>query len=104
MTEVAQSGKSGMSESGKMMDLSTGLNGQEVEVKFRTDSLGLKRVLSAPLFGAADIMKSQSLRSIYFDTRDGDVRKNGLVLRLRKKGRTPVSLCLKWTDPNSDGP
>ena len=104
MTEAAQTEDSGLTDSGEIADQSAGQNGQEIEIKFRTDSLGLKRVLGAPLFGAAHMTKTQSLRSIYFDTADGVVRKNDFVLRLRKKGRTPASMCLKWTDQLTEGP
>lgn len=104
MSEAAQKEQSALTDSGEIADQSAAQNGQEIEVKFRTDALGLKRVMDAPVFGSATIMKSQSLRSVYFDTPDGDVRKNGCVLRLRKNGRALGSLCLKWTDQTSEGP
>lgn len=67
----------------------------EIEVKFGTDPSGLKRALDSPLVISASALQTQNLRSIYFDSPSGDLRKNGIVLRIRKKGRTATVLGVK---------
>ena len=48
--------------------------------------------------------RSQNLRSIYFDTAAWDLRKNGVVLHVRKTGRAAAVLCVKLTDTAAVGP
>lgn len=67
----------------------------EIEVKFRCSAkLGLA-VLNDPRFAAASPIKAKSLRSVYFDTAESDLARNGLSLRVRKTGRSAFEICLK---------
>lgn len=78
--------------------------GHEVEVKFRTDAVGLQRALASPLLAEAASTPLQNLRSIYFDTASGDLRHHGIVLRLRKKGRNGAVQGIKSANHISHGP
>jgi len=55
--------------------------GREQEIKFKTDAAGLKLALRLELLstGAADA-PMRTLRSVYFDTPAGDLRKQRMVL------------------------
>jgi len=72
-----------------------GLKGLEIEVKFRVDAQDRQRVLESALFATDALLCAEKVRSIYFDTASGDLRKNGIVLRTRKKGRGGIFLCMK---------
>jgi adenylate cyclase class IV len=61
---------------------------REVEVKFWADAAGLKQVLGPPAFAAVANVLSEMLRSIYFDTAAGDLRKESIALRIRKRRRS----------------
>ena len=63
--------------------------GRELEIKFKTDAAGLKLALRSELLAtyAADAPR-RTLRSVYFDTPAGDLRKQRMVLRVRKVRRT----------------
>jgi triphosphatase len=76
---------------------------REVEIKFKTDAAGLKRALASPLLstGAANT-PSRTLRSTYFDTAMGDLRKNGIVLRVRKDRRVHI-MGVKWATAATEG-
>jgi triphosphatase len=80
------------------------VTGRELEIKFRTDAAGLKLALRLELLStdAVDAPR-QTLRSVYFDTPAGDLRKHRMVLRLRKVRRTHV-MGLKWARPLAEGP
>lgn len=71
------------------------LAGFEIEVKFATDAAGLARVLAAPMLATAPAWRSEKLRSVYFDTAEGDLRRAGLTLRIRKSGRSAPVLGFK---------
>ncbi len=79
-------------------------NGKEIEVKFRTGPEGLNRALSLPVIMSASAPQAQKLRTVYFDTPAGDLRKNGIVLRVRKKGRAAPVLGFKRACTASGGP
>ncbi len=78
--------------------------GQEIEVKFRTSPEGLKRAFGLPFFVSASATQTRQLRSVYFDTPSGDLRKNGFVLRIRRKGRAALILGVKQAGSPVDGP
>ena len=68
---------------------------QEIEVKFRTDRDGLKRAQASQLVASVSAPRTETVRSTYFDTPSGDLRKNGIVLRIRRKGRAAPILGVK---------
>src|SRR3984893_14052073 len=78
--------------------------GRELEIKFKTDAAGLKLALRSELLTtyAADAPR-RTLRSVYFDTPAGDLRKQRMVLRVRKVRGTHF-MGLKWARPLAEGP
>lgn len=86
MPKLAAGGKPGSS------------TGHETEVKFRTDRDGLERALTCRLLAPASPPRSQTLRTVYYDTRSGGLRKAGIVLRIRKAARAIPLLGLKSLD------
>src|SRR3977135_4284589 len=78
--------------------------GRELEIKFKTDAAGLKLAHGSELLStdAADAPR-RTLRSVYFDTPAGDLRKQRMVLRVRKVCRTHI-MGLKWTRPLAEVP
>ncbi len=68
---------------------------REIEIKFKTDAAGMKHAAASRLLGAAGEAQVQNLRTIYFDTPSNDLRKHGIVLRIRKKGRAAPVLGFK---------
>src|ERR1700730_7404332 len=78
--------------------------GRELEIKFKTDAAGLKLAHGSELLStdAADAPR-RTLRSVYFDTPAGDLRKQRMVLRVRKVRRTHI-MGLKWARPLAEGP
>ena len=78
--------------------------GRELEIKFKTDAAGLKLALRSELLTtyAADAPR-RTLRSVYFDTPAGDLRKQRMVLRVRKVRRTHI-MGLKWARPLAEAP
>ena len=77
---------------------------REIEIKFSADPAVLKRVLESPLFTSATEVRNQLLRTIYFDTSDGDLRKEGIALRIRKPGRDAPVLGVKAKLATPEGP
>lgn len=75
----------------------------EVEVKFRTDAKSQGQVLRSPLLGPAAARKAQTLRSIYFDSKNLDLLKHGVVLRVRKTGQSGPVMCVKFQGSQRDG-
>ncbi len=63
------------------------LGRQEIEVKFRTDRDGLKRARASQVLASVSGPRTERVRTTYFDTAAGDLRKNGILLRIRRKGR-----------------
>ena len=78
--------------------------GRELEIKFKTDAEGLKLGLRSELLsnGTSDTPR-KTLRSVYFDTPAGDLRKQGMVLRVRKVRSTHI-MGLKGARPLAEAP
>ncbi len=89
---------------GRSLDSNESAIGREVEIKFRTDAAGLKQVLNSPAFAPPAAVHSEMLRSIYFDTSSGDLRKRNMALRIRERGRGSPVLGLKAKRAATDGP
>jgi inorganic triphosphatase YgiF len=64
----------------------------------------LNRFLQSPLFASTTGVGNQLLRTIYFDTSDGDLRKEGIALRIRKPGRNAAVLGVKAKLATGEGP
>ena len=65
--------------------------GRELEIKFKTDTEGLKLALRSELLSAdAANAPRQTLRSVYFDTPAGDLHKQRMFLRVRKVRNTHI--------------
>jgi len=78
--------------------------GRELEVKFKTDSAGLKLALRSELLAIETTDgPRRTLRSVYFDTPAGDLRKQRMVLRVRKVRSTHI-MGLKWARPLAEAP
>jgi inorganic triphosphatase YgiF len=94
----------GMGVFAKLFEQGTSRKHHEIEVKFSTDVLGLNSALVSPLFASVSPPKKLKLRTIYFDTPSGDLRKNGFILRIRKNGRAGPVLGLKSASSTIDSP
>lgn len=68
---------------------------RDIEVRFRTDRNGLKRAQASQIVASVSAPRTETVRSIYFDTASGDLQKNGIVLRIRSKGRGKPILGVK---------
>lgn len=79
-------------------------NNQEIEIKFTTDTQGFKAALQSELFASAPAFQTRKLRSVYFDTAEGDLRKNGITLRSRMTGRAANVLNMKSVETAAGGP
>ena len=72
---------------------------RELEIKFKTDAEGLRLALrSELLFAHAPKTPRRSVRSVYFDTRAGDLRRRRMLLRVRKERSTHL-MGLGWSRP-----
>jgi len=78
--------------------------GREIEIKFRTDIAGLKQILNSPAFAPPAAVHEQILRSYYFDTSLGDLHKQSIALRIRRRGRGGAILGVKAKRSTSEGP
>ena len=70
-------------------------DGRGIKVKFRTDRDGLKRAQASQVVAAVSAPRTETVRSLYFDTASGDLRKNGIILRIHRKGRGKPILGVK---------
>jgi inorganic triphosphatase YgiF len=71
-------------------------NGRELEIKLKTDAAGLKLAMASRLLACeAPEAPRRTLRSIYFDTAAGNLKKKRMVLRVRKTGRGVPQMGLK---------
>jgi inorganic triphosphatase YgiF len=68
-----------------------------VEIKFRADPATISAVLDAPLLSGVTVSPEREIISTYFDTQSRELKRNGLTLRLRRKGRAAPVLGVKWT-------
>lgn len=78
-------------------------DGRGIKVKFRTDRDGLKRAQASQVVAAVSAPRTETVRSLYFDTASGDLRKNGIILRIHRKGRAKPILGVKPAQAN-EGP
>lgn len=76
----------------------------EIEIKFSASPQNFKAAMLSELFRSAPALQSQNLRSIYFDTAAGDLRKNGSTLRIRKTGQAVGILNIKSTTALAGSP
>jgi inorganic triphosphatase YgiF len=79
-------------------------NDREFEIKFSTDSAGLLAAWNSQLLAGAATPSGQTLKSIYYDTAQGDLMRRGMTLRLRRAGRGAPVLTFKWSAPVTEGP
>jgi triphosphatase len=77
---------------------------QEIEIKFRSDAAGLARLLDAPLLKSANDFQTKNLKATYFDTPSNALRKNGIILRIRKSADDAAVLGMKAPGTAGDGP
>lgn len=103
---IARCGKSGGQKStGASRALPDGLpSGTETEVKFATTPEGFQQAFRSPQLGGGLAARSQTLRSIYFDTPERDLFSHGIVLRLRKSAGTPPVMTVKMPAVGHAGP
>jgi inorganic triphosphatase YgiF len=77
---------------------------RELEIKFATDSTGLALAsASALLQPQTPDAPPKNLISVYFDTAAGDLKAQGLVLRVRRTGRSAPVMTLKWKPEEEEG-
>jgi triphosphatase len=77
--------------------------GRELQIKFKTDSEGLKLALRSELLSAHTTKTPRRrLRSVYFDTLAWNLRKQRMLLRVRK-ARNAHIMGLKSSRPREDG-
>jgi triphosphatase len=78
--------------------------GRKLEVKFKTDAAGLKLALRSELLAIETTdAPRRTLRSVYFDTPAGDLRKQRMILRVRKV-RSSHIMGLKGATPLAEAP
>jgi inorganic triphosphatase YgiF len=77
---------------------------REIEIKLVTDPEGLAAALASPMLrAAAPSANGRKLASVYFDTPQGDLRKNCMALRVRRSGRSTPVMTLKWPADPAEG-
>lgn len=77
---------------------------RELELKFTTDSSGLASAFASPLLqSSAPDAPGRALVSVYFDTPAGDLKKQGMILRVRRAGRSAPVMTLKWKPAETEG-
>lgn len=77
--------------------------GRYPAVVFRTDRAGLKRVLESPRFSPSGFARSETRRTLHFDTPAGALWQRGIALYLRKCGRAGPILGVKTPSAPTDG-
>ncbi len=76
----------------------------ETEVKFAASPEGLQQAFLSPQLGGGLAARTQTLRSIYFDTAERRLLSRGIVLRLRKSAGTPPVMTVKMPAAGHAGP
>src|SRR5580698_10391262 len=77
---------------------------REIELKFLATEPVFKAAQQCALFaGDSPRPASQRLRSVYFDTEDGSLRRNNVALRMRTQRRSYV-IGLKWNNTETGAP
>jgi len=69
---------------------------RETEIKFRADAAGFAAVLQSRLLKDVKVGSPRELLSTYYDTAEGDLRRHGMTLRLRKNAKAVPVLGIKW--------
>jgi triphosphatase len=78
--------------------------GTEIELKFLATEAVFKAARQCGLFGGdSPRPAAQRLRSVYFDTEDGSLRRNNMALRMRTQRRGYI-LALKWNNSELGAP
>lgn len=77
---------------------------QEIEIKFRSDAVGLARLVDSPVFKTANGLQTETLKATYFDTPANDLRRKRIILRIRKSGDAVPVLGMKAPGAAGDGP
>jgi triphosphatase len=95
MIEQPDVGKSADSSPARASEADADRIDQEIEIKFIANAQGFNAAMQSGIFSSSPAFHTRSLRSIYFDTADGDLRKNGITLRIRKTGRAANVLNMK---------
>lgn len=70
----------------------------EVELKFDVEPGGVSAIRAAPVLAGA-IPHVEDLETVYFDTRDGALRKSGFSLRVRRTGARYVQTAKRKSGP-----
>ncbi len=78
------------------------MSAREVEIKFRADPATIRAVLDAPQLAGITVGPERDIVSIYFDTPSRELKRNGLTLRLRRKGRAAPVLGVKWDEETTE--
>lgn len=78
--------------------------GREPAVTFQTDRAGLKRVIASPTFSSSGAVRSETRRTVHFDTPTGALWTRGIALYIRKCGRAGPILGVKTRNAPTDGP
>ncbi|MCW2276190.1 CHAD domain-containing protein [Rhodoblastus acidophilus] len=95
MTDISPETPAG--DAAAAQDESAPSEGREIELKFTLGEAGFAAALNAPLLrrdGDKDAPKK--LVSVYYDTPDWDLLRQKTALRVRRSGRTPAVMTLKW--------
>jgi inorganic triphosphatase YgiF len=67
----------------------------ETELKLRVPPTAIQRLVTAPVFKRATREPAQKLTSVYYDTPELDLCRNGAALRVRRDGDRYIQ-CVKW--------
>jgi hypothetical protein len=86
----------GIPNSERNVEPASNTTSRELELKFTTDSSGLALAFASPLLqSSVPDAPGRALASVYFDTPTGDLKKQGMVLRVRRAGRSAPVMTLK---------
>ncbi len=76
---------------------------REIEIKFRADKDVVDALRQSPLLAGVAFAPARDLVSVYYDTDDRLLRRKGIVLRVRRKGRATPVMGVKWSAESSGG-